>query len=388
MVSTQGEQKVHFNPGPQTIFKLSTLSQYLPRMIAMILSNPGESLTLVDGFAGNGKAGIHPGSTRIMLEAAERWTQSKNGDPQRIQIIAVEKDRARYNDLLNLKNEFPNIIFTALNDTIENHLQRIVESIKKGLFVFLDPYGLQIPFNVITSAFSSRFSNNAHPTELLLNVSSQGLLRTAGSLEQLRNKSSKLSKMLGPSNWKDICDSNLSGDLLAKKLTECYINSLQSHTGFRDSLIYPVKRTNNIFVETAVYRLALLSARPQYSFLPFYDSLTRARPDWIKEIDEAEAQERRQAPLVPLDEVEPLSIDFLKAQVRNNICALMNEHKTFCLKDYKTYFKVLGACGFGRIGFKEINQILKSMEQDNVIFCEKKTSTERYKWIWSCTGNN
>lgn len=245
MVSTIGEDKVHHAPGPQTVFKLSTLRQYLPRMIYKILSNRDASLTLVDGFAGNGYAGDRSGSTRIMVEEVhKRITKTQyNNDCSRIKIIAVEKEFNRYNQLLSLKREYQNINLDLRNEPIEDCLPDIVSNNKGGLFVFLDPYGLQIPFNIIRDAFHDRLtmtSEHTPPTELLLNVSSEGLWRAAGHVDHPNFQPRKIAKMFGSEDWMSYCDQNLQGDGLAEALTEYYVKQRLTPIGFADSLIYPV----------------------------------------------------------------------------------------------------------------------------------------------------
>ncbi len=75
----------------------------------------------------------------------------------------------------------------VLDGSIEDRLGQVVEGAAgKSLFVFLDPFGLAIPFDMLVEMLRSRprrGSQGWQPTEVLLNFSINGINRAAGRLD-------------------------------------------------------------------------------------------------------------------------------------------------------------------------------------------------------------
>jgi three-Cys-motif partner protein len=200
------------SPQGAAVLKHKTLESYLP--VFARKTGSVVSVVLLDGYAGPGRyEDASPGSPEVMLAAARACQSSAN-----VSCVFVEEDprhRQRLRKLLdNLDDDSP-----VLAGTIEDHLEQVIRQCGgNSLFVFLDPFGLAIPFELLTSAILQRPRwtprGQWQPTEVLLNFSVNGINRTAGRLHSQpsdpaaaranQTRLAELDRFLGGAWWRPI----------------------------------------------------------------------------------------------------------------------------------------------------------------------------------------
>jgi three-Cys-motif partner protein len=105
-----------------------------------------------------------------------------------VHCIFVEENPRHYQHLRGLLDELGDADSEALPGEIEKYLPTIVRAAEgKSLLVFLDPFGLAIPFHMLITIILSRPRRGAvgqfQPTEVLMNFSVSGINRAAGRLD-------------------------------------------------------------------------------------------------------------------------------------------------------------------------------------------------------------
>jgi three-Cys-motif partner protein len=141
-------------------------------------------VVFLDGYAGPGRYGDgSPGSPKLMVDAARALREHRN-----IHCIFVEEDSIHWQQLKAMLAEFGDDDSEALHGRLEEHLDEILtKSVGKSLHVFLDPYGLAIPFRTLVDMLRRRPRNGPRgfqPTEVILNFSINGITRAAGRLDK------------------------------------------------------------------------------------------------------------------------------------------------------------------------------------------------------------
>jgi three-Cys-motif partner protein len=140
-------------------------------------------VVLLDGYAGPGQYEEgSPGSPRLMVDTAKAM---QNRD---IHCIFVERDRHHWQQLQGLLIELGDEDSEPLYGRLEERLDEVlVKAAGKSLFVFLDPFGLAIPFAMLCATLRRRPRYGPRgvfqPTEVILNFSISGLNRAAGRLD-------------------------------------------------------------------------------------------------------------------------------------------------------------------------------------------------------------
>jgi three-Cys-motif partner protein len=110
-------------------------------------------VVFVDGYAGPGRyADGSPGSPELMVQTA-RALRTAN-----VECVFVERERAVREQLRNLlTEELGERDPTVLDGRIEERLEHIVQGATgKSLFIFLDPFGLGIPFDLLVGTLRDR----------------------------------------------------------------------------------------------------------------------------------------------------------------------------------------------------------------------------------------
>ena len=121
----------------------------------------------------------------------------------------VEENVDAYERLCQVvADEGDGLVIDTLNGDVADHLETIVE-MKKGvpLFVFLDPFGLMVPFDEVVKVFARPAGVGAPATELLINFSTIALRRIAGHLYSGAASEATLARMdevCGGAWWRDV----------------------------------------------------------------------------------------------------------------------------------------------------------------------------------------
>ena len=204
------------HPQPAAVLKHGILKRYLPPFAFKVGSVTRSGLVAyIDGYAGRGtyEDGT-PGSPAIAVDLADTIMAVK-GDNLIVGGYFVEKDPAWCEALCELF-DFAGIGWPVYEGDVEDHLVEIMDDIDDNtpLFAFLDPFGLNLPMDMIRKHLLSRsgrmmggYRVEGAATEVLLNFSLHGLRRNAGHLDSKKSYKAKqkivdrVDAMLGGEWW-------------------------------------------------------------------------------------------------------------------------------------------------------------------------------------------
>lgn len=161
---------------PAAVLKHGILGRYLHPFASKTGATAlNHRVVYVDGYAGPGVySDGTPGSPALAEQTSQAVANTRNLD-----CIYVEKDRDDYNRLRSVLSPYSN--WTAYNDSLDVCLPQVMSDVGAApVLVFLDPFGLPIPFDSLVSNILRRPLNQK--TEVLLNFSTAGLNRNAGHL--------------------------------------------------------------------------------------------------------------------------------------------------------------------------------------------------------------
>jgi three-Cys-motif partner protein len=172
-----------FEQPPQGAAKLK--HEVLRQHLAVYVRTTGSRapVVLLDGYAGPGQyAEGSPGSPRLMVDTAKAL-QDRD-----VHCVFVERDRQHWQQLRELLAELGDDDSEPLCGKLEERLDEILaRAAGKSLFVFLDPFGLAIPFAMLCAMLRRRPryapDRAFQPTEVILNFSVSGINRAAGRLD-------------------------------------------------------------------------------------------------------------------------------------------------------------------------------------------------------------
>ncbi len=178
----------NFFKRPQAAARLKheLLQRYLRVFVQKVGStSAGKRVAFLDGYAGPGfYEDQTPGSPALALDVANLVATTDD-----LLGFVVEANKGHYERLKALVEDRRPDWF-VLQGHVEEHLDDILSKAGKlPLFAFLDPFGLAVPLDTITTkllARSGQWSAGASPraaTEVLLNFSVSGLRRNAGHLD-------------------------------------------------------------------------------------------------------------------------------------------------------------------------------------------------------------
>lgn len=261
----------------QTAFKLAILRAYLAPMLAKV-ARFGKPIMLIDGFAGTGASGTDQGSTAIMLEHARRGRYDVP-----VKVRAVERDFDHYAKLEALTEAARQGGADALawHGMIEDHLFSLLrQATGHALFLFLDPYGAQIPFDCLAGALATLRGNRYPPTEVLLNVSAPLIFREFGIVgdEWTPSKTKRADLALGGVWWHDVARRLDSTADRVREVTEGYARRLCSATGMTWQTVPVFRHPRH---DVPIYNLLYVTRSSDHGLATFIDAVGRARPDYL-----------------------------------------------------------------------------------------------------------
>lgn len=150
--------------GPWTQDKLERLQKYLREYTKIFKRNPGAryfEITYVDAFAGTGYMATHEMPLGNLLgELPEEVEEYQKGSVRRAlevephfdHYIFVERDKKRFEELRQIKSDFPDRDIILKNEDANSFLPRWCENLntrKNRAVVFLDPFGANVSWSAI-----------------------------------------------------------------------------------------------------------------------------------------------------------------------------------------------------------------------------------------------
>lgn len=280
---------------PQSVLKHAILRRYLQPFVMMTGSrSPDHRVLLVDGYAGTGRyTDDSPGSAELLLKAAE------GAALRQVEAMFVEGDAGNFARLEPVVAEYVarGVRAMAFSGRVEEHLAEVqARAVGIPLFLFLDPCGAVVPFDVLAALLSTTRGPGEAPTEVLLNFSAGLTKRTVGALlkGRLTDPSvAALDRACGGTWWQEIARQEQSTnprrfEIIAEKIAVSYAQRLQDRAGGGAStVVVPVRKRHH---HQPIYHLVMLT-RSRYGLWLFADAVAVARQAWMRELGAADDDE-------------------------------------------------------------------------------------------------
>lgn len=196
-----GQSARHFDSfEPHTLLKHAILRAYEERWARVLLArvdSPRTRVRIVDACAGAGQDEIgNPGSPLLSIHEAEKAREQLSemrGVPVEVQVVAIEKDRARFSKLEQLVQTFGGR-HVALNGTLGDHIGGLEpEFASTPTLFFIDPFGLDpLQADVVRRALQGRHN------EVLLLFADQAALRHIGAAAAMDASDEPQASLFGP----------------------------------------------------------------------------------------------------------------------------------------------------------------------------------------------
>ncbi|PSR62133.1 hypothetical protein C8258_25830 [Nocardia sp. MDA0666] len=366
--------KVH----AQSVFKHQILDSYITPFVMMTGSKPqahsspgGQNrVVLLDGFAGRGRyADGTPASAEYMLLAAQKAKNRLS-----VEVELVEKYRPSFENLARVTAEYRarGIVAEAHHGQVENYLDSVIDrATGVPLFLFLDPCGRNIPFEVLAGALRRRRSKWP-PTEALLNISADLTRRAAGVAvkEELGSHAvlGHVDTMCGGNWWREralearAASGSDSWEPAAEAVVQGYA-SLIGATAQMHSVVVPVRRQQH---HQPIYHLVFLT-RSDYGLWVFGDALATARQKWLEVLGPSNEQLEQMLFDVGVDYQLKTEQEAGLQAIRANLLALASQHHRATLVEHTKF--VFGSY-YGVIQEKLVRKAVRQLEKEGSIYLD------------------
>lgn len=337
------------SPQGAAILKHQLLKTYLGAFTGKLGLTSGGHVHLIDGYAGPGR--YHdgsPGSPALALETARLLQRSRT-----IHGAFIESDPDHYRRLLELlEAEELADGWMVKNGLAEDLLPDLVAGCGDGpLLVFLDPYGLTVPFGTLVEIVLNRprrvlnapVGTTRLTTEVIMNFSVSAVRRMAGwatkpDLENdqqqktARTFGARLDDFLGGDWWRDIYERHGGDPDWVPHAFREYCKRLRDASTRKGWHSFPIE-VSDTYRGGIAYYLVLFTMSPHgtWSFNDAASLGTEALRRWT---DDRSGEMR----------MESIDDDYLVATIADNIEAALDEIGPFELgmKIGKVYGETLG----------------------------------------------
>jgi three-Cys-motif partner protein len=338
-------------PQGAAVLKHEVLRKYVP--VYARKTGSKTSVVLLDGYAGPGRYDDgSSGSPELMVGTAQALRGS------RVHCAFVEENPRHCERLQTLLAELGDHDSEVFAGDIEQHLDTVVRNSQgRALLVLLDPFGLSIPFNLLsrTILHRRRFGQEWQPTEVLLNFSISGIKRAAGRLDSSPESPSaakanetrlrELEDFLGGGWWKPIWRSDAANRV--EQIFERYLQQIRTTgSGWRTLAVPVADRWDG----PPAYFLVLFTQNKQG--LWYFANATSYGADALHDFT------FRNDPQPKL--LMPENAENWVGQIERNIQRLIDRYGSFRPIDYttETYGKTLG-----RAREKHVREALNNLYQ-------------------------
>lgn len=271
-------------PQAAAIYKHKLLKSYIPAWAGKVGStSQGGRVVVYDAYSGPGRyTDQQPGSPELLVDTAEAMAKLRS-----VYTIFSEKDAGycdRLEQLLSEK-EIDETTFEVLRGPVENHVESVLAAAGDlPLFVFLDPYGLTVPFErvvyILKSRDKPRMPASLQPkVELLMNFSYEAVRRIAGVLRSPKEYPAKAAQIaaldvaLGGDWWQAIAAQE--GEGWPDQILEGYAERIGEAAGAG----YITVSVSDSLEAKPVYELILFTRHPD-GLWEMALAMSYARKDW------------------------------------------------------------------------------------------------------------
>jgi three-Cys-motif partner protein len=273
-------------PQPQSVFKHGILDQHAIRYATMTASRlPNRRAVLVDGFAGRGRFDTgQAASAELMMLHAQKMKAST-----RIDIFLIEKKRKDFLVLDSVADEYRARginIETRHGECVDYLEEAVVWAKDASLFLFLDPCGAMLPFDLVHKVVKER--GNWPRTEVLMNFNADLIRRGGGQYAKGQldlGGVASADRVCGGDWWRDIAvEAHIASgrkdwEASAEAVALEYARRLARGTD-KGFVVAPVRRQPH---HQPVYFLVFLTADPHGHWV-FGHAASVAREKWLHAI--------------------------------------------------------------------------------------------------------
>jgi three-Cys-motif partner protein len=288
-----GEQDVQANhpffvsKKAAAVLKHELLHQYLVPFAAKVGQTARNNrVVYVDGYAGPGcYADETEGSPALVLKQAKTLSAYRT-----LECLFVERRRADFARLQTLVQEaqVAGVNCNAYQGGVSRRLDALLERAGDApLFVFLDPFGLGIPFDELTTkVLGGARGPNGHKTEVLLNFSANATRRIGGFLDPgcaAKNRNVTLESMdrvCGGRWWRDVYAAYPSNEERVQAIAVEYARRVADAV---KAFVWTSDVRNRATLQP-VYHLVFFTRHPDGAWL-FGDALARAQKAWRRVLE-------------------------------------------------------------------------------------------------------
>lgn len=353
-----------------SVFKHEILRQYNSAFLAKVASkSDGHRVMVVDGFAGRGRfEDGSPGSAELFMRAAATLSGVNTS------IRLFERSKVDASHLATVAAEYGANGLDVISECadVASRLEATVSEAKGiPLFLFLDPCGQNLPFDLLVKVLAEMRGAKWPPTEALLNLSADFTRRIGGTVGKGIDTAGveTMDRMVGGDWWRQVAlDAHAKtpggtwGEA-ADAVATGYMERLAKAAGMGGVLV-PVRRKPE---NQPTYHLAYLT-RSNHGHWVMADALARARQKWLREVGPQE--DDGQGALFDADPVGDL-IDGeqtrAKSSARSRVLDVVGRERKFNLIDnvldvYGTDYGVLTESNLGKAAAELVKDGLLARE--------------------------
>lgn len=360
------------------ILKHAVLDSYVdPFTMKTGSTSVGGRVAFVDGYAGEGRySDGREGSPALLIRKAHALAAKRQ-----LECIFVEANANAYQRLCEVvASEGRGLVIDTLRGAIQDHLETAI-NMKNGvpLFVFLDPFGLMVPFTEVVKVFSRPGGLGAPATEVLINFSTVALRRIAGHLHSEAANEATLARMdevCAGGWWRDVwlqhaADKARSSDRDREKAEEAVVAGYAERLGEAGETGWWTVDVRNRPHFRPAYHLVFLT-RHRDGLELFGEALSHGLEKWRRAVFEAEAKAK--APGLFSDEDwfasdEKALATAWQHEIETNLRRLLDEHPSFRILD--KYTDVYGDA-LGKARVKHLRAAWKQLYVDGVTKTDSK----------------
>lgn len=364
------------------VLKHAIVSKYIVPFAAKTGStSAGNRVVIVDGYAGAGRyEDGSPGSPALIADAVRN--PALRG--RTVECFFVEQDEATYQSLRQVLAEVgtsANLVWEARHGNVADHLAELLARAEGvPLFLFLDPFGLGLPFDVIAGIFDGRPSGLGAPaTEVLFRFDAGAIRRIRGVLHGVDFKGRQatletLDRAAGGSWWRDEDDPILN----SSEYLEWFEERLLREVCIRAKCAGWTAAVRQREGLQPVYLLIFLTRHPDGMQI-FGEALSSAQEAWrqavFNEAFETIQQDGDQVALITIDPVaafkseEQILADQWVNEIERNLRGLLREREQFSVRP--NYLRIFGsAAGLARE--KHLRKSLQRLEAAGLTTSDSK----------------
>jgi three-Cys-motif partner protein len=359
------------SPQAAAIYKHTVLKRYIPPFAGKLGSiSPGGRVIVYDAYSGPGRyEDDQPASPQLVVDTAIEMARLRRD------IYSIFSDRdaeyiARLRALMAERGVDPST-YEIHSAPVEEHIDSVLVGCGYyPLFVFLDPFGLTLPFDRIVDLLTRRDRDPgghqiARPpkTELLMNFSYEAVRRIGGVVTSTKDYPARdaqiktLNVALGGYWWHDLA--RRADDDWPREILSGFAAKVKERTGYG----YIRAEVADSLEAKPVYELILFT-RHDDGLWEMLVAMSYARRDWLRWL-KAKAEEARQGQAT-LD--IPTSFDDDEqawiAEIESNARRILADRTSFVVM--RTIPQLFGRT-LGLAREKHLRQALRRLHRDGII---------------------